>query len=68
MLSQLDFKIFDLETIKSQYSHNDDFKDVLLNCKGGGGETWTKFILADGFVFRANKPCIPASSVSLLLL
>jgi hypothetical protein len=37
MLSQLDFKIFDLETIKSQYSHNDDFKDVLLNCKGGGG-------------------------------
>jgi hypothetical protein len=36
MLSQLDFKIFDLETIKSQYSHNDDFKDVLLNCKGGG--------------------------------
>jgi hypothetical protein len=38
MLSQLDFKIFGLETIKSQYSHDDDFKDVLLNCKEG--KTW----------------------------
>jgi hypothetical protein len=66
MLSQLDFKIFGLETIKSQYSHDDDFKDVLLNCKDR--KTWNKFILAEGFVFRANKLCIPASSVHLLLL
>jgi hypothetical protein len=66
MLSQLDLKIFGLETIKSQYSHDDDFKDVLLNCKEG--QTWNKFILTDGFVFRANKLCIPASSMRLLLL
>jgi hypothetical protein len=33
MLSHLDFKIFSLETTKAQYAHNDDFKDVLLNCK-----------------------------------
>ena len=31
MLSQLDCKIFVLETIKAQYAHDDDFKDVLLN-------------------------------------
>jgi transposase InsO family protein len=66
LLSQLDFKIFGLETIKEQYAHDDDFKDVLLNCKEG--RTWNKFILNDGFVFRANKLCIPASSVRLLLL
>nr|ABB47285.1 retrotransposon protein, putative, Ty3-gypsy subclass [Oryza sativa Japonica Group] len=66
MLSQLDFKIFGLETIKEQYAHDDDFKDVLLNCKEG--RTWNKFVLTNGFVFRANKLCIPASSVRMLLL
>src|SRR3990170_2488906 len=66
MLSQLDFKIFGLETIKDQYVHDAEFKDVLQNCKEG--RTWNKFIVNDGFVFRANKLCIPASSVRLLLL
>ena len=66
MLSQLDFKIFGLETIKEQYVHDADFKDVLVNCKEG--TKWNKFVLNDGFVFRANKICIPASSVHLLLL
>ena len=66
MLSQLDFKIFGLETIKDQYVHDVAFKDVLNNCKEG--RTWNKFVINDGFVFRANKLCIPASSVRLLLL
>jgi hypothetical protein len=66
MLSQLDCKIFGLQTIKAQYAHDDDFKDVLLNCKEG--KTWNKFVLTDGFVFRANMLCIPASSMRLLLL
>ena len=66
ILSQLDFNIFGFETIKEQYAHDRDFKDVLLNCKEG--KTWNKFILNDGFVFRANKLCIPASSVCMLLL
>ncbi|KAK1681947.1 hypothetical protein QYE76_042795, partial [Lolium multiflorum] len=42
--------IFGLETIKEQYLHDADFKDVLLNCKDG--RTWNKFVLNDGFVFR----------------
>ena len=33
MLSQLDFKIFGLETIKDQYVHDADLKDVMQNCK-----------------------------------
>ncbi|XP_044947839.1 uncharacterized protein LOC123397298, partial [Hordeum vulgare subsp. vulgare] len=66
MLSQLDFKIFGLETIKDQYVHDADFKDVLENCKEG--RTWNKFIINNGFVFRANKLCIPACSVRFLLL
>src|SRR3954449_2773543 len=66
MLSQLDFKIFGLETIKDQYVHDPEFKDVLQNCREG--RTWNKFVLNDGFVFRSNKLCIPASSIRLLLL
>jgi hypothetical protein len=66
LLTELDYKIFGLETIKDQYVYDADFKDVLLHCKDG--KTWNKFILNDGFVFLANKLCIPASSNRLLLL
>ena len=51
MLSQLDFKIFGLETIKDV--HDADFKDVMQNCKEG--RMWNKFVINDGFVVRANK-------------
>ena len=66
MLSQLDFKIFGLEAIKDQYVHDADFRDVMQNCREG--RTWNRFVINDGFVFRANKLCIPASSVRVLLL
>jgi hypothetical protein len=33
LLTQLDYKIFVLETIKDQYVHDDDFKDGLLHYK-----------------------------------
>jgi hypothetical protein len=66
LLTQLDCKIFGLDTIETQYVNDADFKDVLLDCKDG--KAWNKFIVNDGFVFRANKLCIPASSVRLLLL
>jgi hypothetical protein len=66
LLTQLDCKIFGLDTIKTQYVNDADFKDILLHCKDG--KVWNKFLINDGFVFRANKLCIPASSVHLLLL
>ena len=66
MLSQLDYRIFGLESIKEQYALDPDFKEVLLNCKEG--RTWNKFVINDGFVFRANRICIPVGSVRLLLM
>jgi hypothetical protein len=66
LLTQLDYKIFGFETIKDQYVHDADFKHVLLHCQDG--KTWNKIFFNDGFVFRANKLCIPASSIHLLLL
>src|SRR3954465_13934214 len=59
-------KYLDWKTIKEQYVHDAEFKDVLQNCRDG--RTWNKFVFNDGFVFRANKLCIPDSSVHLLLL
>jgi hypothetical protein len=42
MLSQLDFKIFSLQTIKDQYVNDDEFKDAFANCiKGNHGENFT---------------------------
>ena len=65
-MSQLDCRIFGLESIKEQYALDLDFNDVLLNCREGC--TWNKFMISDGFLFRANCLCIPVGSVHLLLL
>jgi hypothetical protein len=65
-LSQLDCRIFGLESIKEQYANDADFKDVFLHCKEG--RTWDKYVINDGFVFRANRLCIPVGSVHLLLI
>jgi hypothetical protein len=35
MLSQLDFKIFGLQTVKDQYVDDADFKDILVQCMNG---------------------------------
>jgi hypothetical protein len=52
--------------MKDQYVDDVDFKDIFINCKDG--KPWGTFHVEDGFLFCANKLCIPASSVSLLLL
>ncbi|WVZ97710.1 hypothetical protein U9M48_043224 [Paspalum notatum var. saurae] len=66
MLSQLDFKIFGLQTVKDQYVDDADFKDVFAHCING--RPWRTFHTQDGFLFHANKLCVPAGSVRLLLL
>jgi hypothetical protein len=58
--------IVGLESIKEQYALDPDFRDVLLNCNEGC--TWNKFVVNDGFVFRANRLCIPVGFVHLLLM
>jgi hypothetical protein len=65
MLSQLSHKIFGLETIKRLYATDLDFKDASENCREG--RPWQKFLLREGLLYRANKLCVPASSVHLLL-
>ena len=52
--------------MKDQYVNDADFKDILIHCMNG--KPWGNFHIQDGFLFRANKLCVPASSVRLLLL
>jgi hypothetical protein len=66
MLSQLDFKIFGLQIVKDKHVDDADFKDAFAHCLHG--KPWGKFHIQDEFLFHANKLCIPASSVHLLLL
>ena len=49
MLSQLDHKIFDLESIKELYATNVNFKDAYENCREG--RTWNKYVMQDGLLF-----------------
>jgi hypothetical protein len=46
MLSQLEFRIFGLQTVKDQYVDDADFKDIFINCKDG--KPWGKFDVQDG--------------------
>jgi hypothetical protein len=70
ILSQLDHKIFGLESLKGLdslkelYATNFDFKDAYENYREG--RTWNKYVLRDGLLYCANKLCFPASSVHLL--
>ena len=48
------------------YKSDKEFSDPYSKCNDGKG--WEKYHLHDGFLFRANKLCVPNSSVTLLLL
>jgi hypothetical protein len=64
ILSQLDHKFFGLESLKELYATDFDFKDAYENCREV--ITCNKYMLHDGLLYRANKLCVPASSVRLL--
>jgi hypothetical protein len=66
MLSQLDCRIFWLESIKEQHANDVDYIDALLYCREG--HTWNKFVINSGFLFRANHLYILVGFIRLLLL
>ena len=66
MVTQLDSKVLGLESIKTLYADDTDFKEPFSNCIAGKG--WDKFYMHDAFLFRTNKLCIPAWSICNVLL
>ena len=66
MLNQLEVKLPGIENMKELYATDHDFAVPYMKCKEGKG--WDKYHVHDGFLFRANKLCVPDSSIRLLLL
>jgi len=66
LLNQLEVKVLGLESLKDLYNNDAEFLEQCNHCKDKKGcETYH---IHDGFMFRANKLCVPNSSVRLLLL
>ncbi|WVZ80683.1 hypothetical protein U9M48_028140 [Paspalum notatum var. saurae] len=61
LITQLDTKVLGLESIKTLYAVDADFKEHFSRCIDGKG--WDKYYVHDGFLFRTNKICIPACSI-----
>ena len=66
LLNQLKLKVFGLESLKDMYNNDAEFLEPYNHCQDG--KSWEKYHIHDGFLFRANKLCVPNSSVRLLLL
>jgi hypothetical protein len=66
LLNQLELKVLGLENFKEMYNDDPEFSEPYNHCKDGKG--WEKYHIHDGFLFRANKLCVPNSSIRLLLL
>ena len=66
LLTRLDISVLGLDEIKELYATNAFFGDIFAQCsehKGIGD-----FYLHKGFLFKANKLCVPESSLRLVLL
>jgi hypothetical protein len=49
---------------KELYATDFDFKDAYENYRER--RIWNKYMLHDGLLYRANKLCVPTSSIHLL--
>ena len=54
------------QKLKGLYNNDPEFLEPYNHCKDGKG--WEKYHIHDRFLFRANKLCVPNSSVRLFLL
>ncbi|XP_071681572.1 uncharacterized protein [Lolium perenne] len=66
LLTHLDFHVLGLEEIKELYPSDSFFAPIFEKCSVDRGVD--DFYLHDGYLFKANKICIPESSLRKLLL
>jgi hypothetical protein len=66
LLTTLDVKLPGLESLCDLYATDHDFAEPYRLCLLR--TAWDKFHIHDRYLFRANKLCVPESSVRLLLL
>ena len=63
---QLELNVIGFEHIKDLYEHDATFATPYAKCLSH--TSWECYYIKDGYLTRANKLCIPESSLHLLLL
>ena len=66
LLAKLEINVLGLDEIKDLYASDPTFGSIFAKCSCDKG--FDDFYLHKGFLFKANKLCIPESSLRLLLL
>jgi hypothetical protein len=66
LLTKLDVQVSGLGDLKPLYAEDNEFSTPYAKCSDV--KAWDKYHIHDGFLFRANKLCIPECSLRLLLL
>jgi hypothetical protein len=66
IVTQLELNVIGFEHIKDLYEHDDSFATPYAKCLAN--TYWERYYLKDGYLMRANKLCVPKSSLRLLLL
>ena len=66
LVTQLELNVIGFEHIKDLYENDPYFALPYAKCLTH--TCWENFYLKDGYLIRANKLCIPESSLRLLLL
>ena len=56
LLGMVDSKILGFELIKEYYEQDPDFREAFVMCQN---ESFGHYNIVDGFLFKANKLCIP---------
>ena len=66
LVTKLELNVIGFEHIKDLYAHDPTFATPCDKCLTH--TSWECYYIKDGYLMRANKLCIPESSLRLLLL
>ena len=57
LLTQLDVQVLGLESLRDLYANDTDFSMPFAKCSDV--KAWEKYHIHDGYLFQANKLCVP---------
>ena len=66
LVTKLELNVIGFEHIKDLYEHDPSFATPYAKCLTH--TSWERYYIKDDYLMRANKLCIPESSLCLLLL
>jgi len=65
LLNTMDTRLLGFKYIKELYDSDPDFAEIYNACRHS---TFGKFYLMDGYLFKKNRLCVPATSLHKLLV